>query len=175
MKTRIDMRVFMPRFFIPRWFMCTVAGALFIAASLHAQPARAQVVETVTPSVTRHLAQAAADAARTIATGAWVKSSYRIAGRWAIVMRDGARYIEFDDDFKTRRGPDLKVYLSTRAVEELTDATVAANSLEVAALQSHRGAQVYEIPAGLDLNDYRAVLIHCKRFAHLWGGGNFGP
>jgi len=85
------------------------------------------------------------------------------------------RTIEFDDDFKTRRGPDLKVYLSKLTVEELTDSTVAANSVEIAALQSHRGAQIYEIPAALDLDDYRSVLIHCKRFAHLWGGGNFGP
>jgi len=176
MNTRIGMRDSRPRGFMPRWFMRgTVCVALF-SALFDASPARAQTstVEVITPSVTRHLAQASTDAVQTIAAGAWVKSSYRIAGRWAIVARDGARYIEFDDDFKTRRGPDLKVYLSTRAVEELTDSTVAANSTEVAALKSHRGAQVYEIPAALDLNDYRSVLIHCKRFAHLWGGGNFG-
>jgi len=180
MNTRINMRMprdFRHRVFMPRGFMRTLTGVLFIATVSLASPARTQTstVEVVLPALTGHLAQAAADAVQTIAAGAWVKSSYRIAGRWSIVARDGVRTIEFDDDFKTRRGPDLKVYLSKLTVEELTDSTVAANSVEIAALQSHRGAQVYEIPAALDLDDYRSVLIHCKRFAHLWGGGNFAP
>lgn len=164
------------RNFRRRFFMRGVLGiALLTAAPTMAQVAETQVVDTVLPVVTRSIAQSTVDAVQTIAAGAWVKSSYAIAGRWSIVARDGKRYIEFDDDFKTRRGPDLKVYLSTRAVEELTDATVAANAVEIAELKRHRGAQVYEIPAALDLADYRAVLIHCKRFSHLWGGGNFAP
>lgn len=166
MNRRMNQRVFRPRFLM--------RGALGVAL-FTAAPVMAQVVDTVLPVVTRSLAQSTSDAVATIAGGAWVKSSYAIAGRWSIVARGDKRTIEFDDDFKTRRGPDLKVYLSTRRVEELTDATVAANSTEIAALKRHRGAQVYEIPAALDLNDYRSVLIHCKRFAHLWGGGNFAP
>lgn len=153
-----------------------MCGALFNASPSHAQtPTVEPAVETITPAVTRSVAQTTADAVQRIAGGVWVKTSYAIAGRWAIVMRGGKSYIEFDDDFKTRRGPDLKVYLSTRAVEQLSDRTVAANAVEIAALKRPRGAQQYEIPARLDLNDYRAVLIHCKRFSHLWGGGNFAP
>lgn len=155
-----------------RFFMRGVLGGALLAAA-PAQVAETQVVDTVLPAVTRSIAQSTSDAVQTIAGGVWVKSSYAIAGRWSIVARGGKRYIEFDADFKTRRGPDLKVYLATRAVEDLTDSTVAANALEIAALKSRRGAQVYEIPAALDLTDYRAVLIHCKRFSHLWGGGNF--
>lgn len=170
------------RNFRPRFLMRGAAGvALLLSAALAAMfaatfaAAQTPAVETIAPAVTRSLAQSASEAVATIAGGVWVKTSYSIAGRWSIVARGDKRTIEFDDDFKTRRGPDLKVYLSTRAVEALTDGTVAANSTEIAALKSNRGAQVYEIPARLDLNDYRSVLIHCKRFSHLWGGGNFTP
>lgn len=169
MNWRINRRNFRPRFLMRG----VLGGALLTVAP--AQVAETQVVDTVLPAVTRNIAQSVSDAVETIAAGAWVKSSYAIAGRWSIVARGDKRTIEFDDDFKTRRGPDLKVYLSTQRVEALSDGTVAANSTEIAALKHHRGAQVYEIPARLDLAEYRSVLIHCKRFSHLWGGGNFAP
>lgn len=113
--------------------------------------------------------------AETLAGGTWINKSYDIHGSWKIVARDDARYIVFDEDFKTRRGPDLKVYLSTRSVAEVSDKTVAASSIEIAPLQSRKGAQEYEIPEDLDLADYRSLLIHCKKYSHLWGGGDLDP
>ncbi len=113
--------------------------------------------------------------AETLAGGTWINKSYDIHGSWKIVARDDARYIVFDEDFKTRRGPDLKVYLSTRTVAEVSDRTVAASSIEIAPLQSRKGAQEYEIPEDLDLADYRSLLIHCKKYSHLWGGGDLDP
>ena len=113
--------------------------------------------------------------AETLAGGTWINKSYDIHGSWKIVARDDARYIVFDEDFKTRRGPDLKVYLSTRTVAEVSDRTVAASSIEIAPLQSRKGAQEYEIPEDLDLADYRSLLIHCKSYSHLWGGADLAP
>lgn len=130
------------------------------------------VIETITPAVSRDLAQGAMEM---LAGGTWVNKSYDIHGRWTIVARDGKRYIEFDRDFKTRRGPDLKVYLSSRPLEALTDRTVAPSSVEIAPLKAPRGAQEYEIPAHINLGEYRSLVIHCKRFSHLWGGAEISP
>lgn len=134
--------------------------ALLIIPPAHSQSA----TEAVIPALTH-------EAANTLAGGRWFKKDYDIHGKWAIVAHDGKRYLVFDDDFQTRRGPDLKVYLSTRPLTALSDRTVAPNSREIAPLKSFRGAQEYELPPDLVLADYRSVLIHCKRYSHLWGGG----
>ena len=130
------------------------------------------VIRAVTPAVTREVGQVVT---RTLASGGWVNKGYDIDGRWEIVARDDKRYIVFDDDFQTRSGPDLKVYLSSRPLAALSDRTVAPNSVEISPLKAARGAQEYEIPADLDLAEYRTVLIHCKKFSHLWGGGAIAP
>ncbi len=114
-------------------------------------------------------------AAETLASGAWTNKGYDIDGQWKIVARDGGRYIVFDDDFKTRSGPDLKVFLSSRPLASITGGTVVPSSVEIGPLKSHRGAQEYEIPARVDLDAYRSLVIHCKAYTHLWGGGEIAP
>lgn len=121
------------------------------------------------------IAPLAASAAETLAGGEWTNKGYDIHGEWKIVAREDGRWLVFDDDFRTRSGPDLKVYLSSHTLATVTGKTVAAKSVEIAALQSPRGAQEYQLPAKLNLHDYRSVLIHCKSFAHLWGGGELFP
>lgn len=116
-----------------------------------------------------------AAATEILASGQWTNKGYDIHGEWKIVARDGGRYIVFDDDFKTRSGPDLKVYLSSRSLAVVTGETAASGSVEIAALQSPHGAQEYEIPVHLNLDDYRSLLIHCKAYSHLWGGGQIAP
>ncbi|MGR3984315.1 MAG: DM13 domain-containing protein [Gammaproteobacteria bacterium] len=115
---------------------------------------------------------APARAAEILASGAWNGVNFDIRGNWEIISQDGARYIRFDKNFKTRKGPDLKVYLSPDPVALVKERSVASRSLEVAALAAHRGAQQFEIPAHADLADYRSLLIHCKAYAHLWGGAD---
>ena len=111
----------------------------------------------------------------TLASGDWTNKGYDIHGNWKIVAQNGKRYIVFDENFKTRRGPDLKVYLSSRPLASVTDRTVEPNSVEIAPLKSARGAQEYEIPPDLELGDYRSLLIHCKAYSHLWGGAKIVP
>ena len=63
--------------------------------------------------------------AETLASGEWTNKSYDIHGTWKIVAQNGKRHIVFDEDFKTRSGPDLKVYLSSRSLAAVTDGTVS--------------------------------------------------
>lgn len=107
-----------------------------------------------------------------LAHGAWVEKSYPIAGTWSLVMRDAQRVLVFDADFATRRGPDLKVYLSRKPIASLRDGNVESTSVKIAALQSNAGAQEYLLPDMLVLDEFTAIVIHCEAYAHLWGGAD---
>ena len=38
------------------------------------------------------------------------------------------------------------------------------NTFYVGRLQSFQGEQSYELPEGLDINQYKAVIIYCKKY-----------
>ena len=107
-----------------------------------------------------------------LASGTWHGSSYAIDGGWQLIERGGETFIVFDDQFHTRRGPDLKVYLSRKRIELLRDNSVEPNSVKIAPLRSRSGRQEYWIPSDLDIKDFASVVIHCEAYSHLWGGAN---
>lgn len=100
----------------------------------------------------------------------FIKKHYSIAGKGRIVKTDSGIEIVFSDDFDTRSGPDLKVYLSKLPLSELEDSTVDSNSLKIGVLKSKSGAQSYRLPDGVSVEDYKSVVIHCEAFSKLWGG-----
>lgn len=103
-----------------------------------------------------------------VQSGVWRKSQYASSGRWAIVERDGARFVTLSADFSTQKAPDLKIFLSPRPASELTSRNVTQGALFVSELSSNKGAQSYSLPADLDLAAYRSIAIHCERFSKLW-------
>ncbi len=64
-------------------------------------------------------------------------------------------------DFRSSNGPDLRVYLS----KEMQP----VNYIDLGALKSTGGNQVYTIPGNPDFNQYKYALIHCRQFNHLFG------
>ena len=98
------------------------------------------------------------------------KKRYSIDGTAKIVRTENETRIVFDDAFKTRGGPDLKVYLSKKPLSEIQNENVSDNSVKISVLRSKKGAQSYIIPENIDLSDYKSVLIHCEAFEVLWGG-----
>ncbi len=106
-----------------------------------------------------------------IATGGFTNQEYKITGTWRIYEEDGKTFIALSDDFRTRRGPDLKIFLSPLAADDVTGRNATDGSVLVTKLKKSRGAQTFEIPAGTDLSAYQSVVIHCERFSKLWGAG----
>ena len=102
----------------------------------------------------------------------FTKKRYSIKGSWSISQKNGQQVIEFGDDFRTKSGPDLKVYLSKSTIENLDGNQVDATSDKISVLRSNRGSQSYVIPRDINLSDYRSVIIHCEAFSVLWGGFN---
>ncbi len=118
-------------------------------------------------------------AAETVETvlhkGVWTKKSFKSSGDWSIVQTaDGAIYVKLSDDFKTRRAPDLKIFLSPHAADDATGGNATDGALLVAELSSNRGGQAYEIPAGADLARFQSILIHCEAFSKLWSAADLG-
>ena len=104
------------------------------------------------------------------AASTFVKKRYNIKGTWEVSEQDEQTLIKFNDDFKTKGGPDLKLYLSSKTLSELESGDVEGTSVKLSVLKSNRGAQSYIIPEDINLSDYESVLIHCEAFSVLWGG-----
>ena len=104
--------------------------------------------------------------------GGWVNKQYNIKGGWEILEKNGKSIIKFTDNFQTKGGPDLKIFLSKRDITSATGKNATSNSILLSALKSNSGAQEYVVPSNIDLNDYQSVLIHCESFSVLWGGAN---
>ena len=99
------------------------------------------------------------------------KKKYNIKGSWSLVQRDGKTFVKFSDDFKTKNGPDLKIFLSPKSAEAVNGKNAVEGSINLGELKSKKGAQEYEVPAGTDLSQFSTVLIHCEAYSILWGGG----
>ena len=103
-------------------------------------------------------------------TGTFVKKRYSVKGEWELVTVAGKQTIRFSEDFKTKNGPDLKVYLSPQSLSEVTRKTATDRSVKIGVLKSSTGEQSYIIPEGVSLADYKSVLVHCEAYSVLWGG-----
>ena len=106
-------------------------------------------------------------------SGAWTKKQYKIKGDWELDVSGDQTIIRFHNNFKTKKGPDLKVFLSKKSIKDVTGRNATQDAVLVAVLKSNKGAQEYVLPANIDINDYDSLLIHCEAFSVLWGGANF--
>lgn len=100
----------------------------------------------------------------------FVKKRYSIHGSAKVEAMDGQKHLIFSEDFKTKNGPDLKVYLSKRSLDSLSAQDVDNSAIRLSVLKSHKGAQSYIIPENIDLDEYESVVIQCEAYSVLWGG-----
>ena len=104
--------------------------------------------------------------------GTWVDKQYSIKGGWSIEKKGDEHVIKFSEDFLTKSGPDLKVFLSPQTIEEVTGRTATTDSVLISVLQQVSGTQEYVIPASIDVSQFKSLLIHCEAYSVLWGGSN---
>ena len=77
---------------------------------------------------------------------------------------EGARVLRFED-FETSNGPDLLVYLSSKAPSGPDDwHGYDADFVDLGPLKGNVGNQNYEIPTGVDLDKYSTAVVWCRRF-----------
>jgi len=101
----------------------------------------------------------------------FIKKKYKIKGQWKVVQEKGQTIIRFSGDFKTKKGPDLKIFLSPQSVGDVTGKTALDGAVTLGVLKSNKGTQDYVVPKGVSLANFSSVLIHCEAYSVLWGGG----
>ncbi len=95
-----------------------------------------------------------------------VDSFHQVDGNALIISGEKTDYLRFEN-FKSTNGPDLKVYLSKDL--EATD------FVDLGELKGNIGDQNYELSTGINLNEYKYVLIWCKQFSVLFGYAELSP
>ena len=79
-------------------------------------------------------------------------------------------FIVLQDDFETVPGPALYVVLHK---SDNPQSYTPDNSVMIGVLKDAKGKQIYEIPAGVDLTQFNAVIIWCKEFDVTFGSALF--
>lgn len=77
-------------------------------------------------------------------------------------ISDGTGLLRFEN-FEVTNGPDLHVFLTTVADPRSED-WHNGQELDLGALKGNIGDQNYEIPAEVDLSQYKSVIIYCVPF-----------
>ena len=85
--------------------------------------------------------------------------SQPVEGTARIIEEGGSLYLRYED-FKTINGPDLFVYLSTDEK--------ASEFINLGELKATEGNLNYEIPEGVNPEDYPYALVWCKAFGVLF-------
>ena len=85
------------------------------------------------------------------------------SGTARIVESGGTTFVRYEN-FKTINGPDLYVYLATDLG--------ATEFVDLGRLRATEGNVNYEVPAGVDVADYRYVLVWCKAFSILFNSAD---
>jgi hypothetical protein len=95
-------------------------------------------------------------------SGLFVNGPYgSVSGAVHVVKNTNGTLQLVMENLRSSNGPDLQVYLS-KEVQPV-------NFINLGALKSVNGNQVYNITGTPDFADYKFALIHCKAFNHLFG------
>jgi hypothetical protein len=101
--------------------------------------------------------------------GKFHSNAHDTKGNAAVIDLGGGRRVLRLTDFATSNGPDVRIYL-VAAPDVQDDATVKrAGFVELGVMKGNIGDQNYEIPASIDLANYRTVTVWCRRFSVNFG------
>jgi hypothetical protein len=112
---------------------------------------------------------------QTLATGTFHAVLHPTDGTATIYrLGDGSRVLRFTN-FKTSNGPDVHVYI-VAADDAKDNATVErAGFIDLGTIKGNIGDQNYALGHDVDLTNYRAVSVWCKRFSVNFGTAPLTP
>jgi hypothetical protein len=120
----------------------------------------------------------AAPATVLLRQGKFLTHEHETSGTARIVRRaDGSHRLEFVG-LVTSNGPDLRVWLTDQPVRAGRAGWHVFDDgewVELGRLKGNRGDQAYDIPNGVDLDQFSSVSIWCKRFAVSFGAADLRP
>ncbi|MBM4427644.1 MAG: DM13 domain-containing protein [Chloroflexi bacterium] len=109
--------------------------------------------------------QPATEPDKILSRGSFYNLRYKGGGEAVVYqLADGSRILRLQD-FSVDNGPDLFVYLVPVDPVPSTSGTEIAGFYNLGVLKGNIGDQNYEIPADLDLSQFKSVVICCRAFA----------
>ena len=110
----------------------------------------------------------AADATE-LASGTFVSQEHETSGTATIIeLPDGSRTLRLED-FSTSNGPDLHVWMSEKEAGGNWFKYGGGRKAQLGELKANQGSHNYAIPADVELDGLRSVVIWCKRFHVAFG------
>ena len=104
-----------------------------------------------------------------LARGTFVSQEHETSGTATVVeLADGSRALRLEG-FKTSNGPDLHVWLSEKKAGGNWFKYGGGRKAQLGELKANRGSHNYSIPADVELDGLRSVVIWCKRFHVAFG------
>ena len=94
-------------------------------------------------------------------SGSFATGPYGTVTGMAEVYKKASMYEVKLANFNSSNGPALHVYISKEAMP--------INFIDLGALKSTIGNQVYSVPGMPDFRDYKYISIHCIDYNHLFG------
>jgi len=110
----------------------------------------------------------AKDGAMMTLSGSFRGIDHETSGRATLSKADDGHYYVRFEDFSTENGPDLLVYLSS-AQSTASGTEFAQNFVDLGPLKGNIGNQNYQVPDGTDLEQFKSVVIWCRRFNVAFG------
>ncbi len=109
-----------------------------------------------------------ADAKKVVATGKFIHANPSDPihyGSGSVTVYDDV--VHLSSDFEVGPGPKFHVYLVP--LESVTPSTEVTKTMyvDLGRLRAFKGSQNYAIPSGLDLKQYKSVIIWCEHFSVL--------
>jgi hypothetical protein len=107
-----------------------------------------------------------------LATGTIISHEHSSSGSAQLIQLAGGSVQLVLVELATSDGPDLHVWLTDQPVIEGTEGWHVFDDgryVELGPLKANNGNQVYDVPAGTDVNGLTSVTIWCKRFAVSFG------
>lgn len=99
-------------------------------------------------------------------SGKFVRADHPTQGTASIVTKNGKQYLQLDRSFKTDNAPDLLVLLHQQSSPKDYRGD---NYVNLGRLQKITGAQLYEIPADVDIKRFKSAVIWCRIFNSTFG------
>ncbi|MEV6608744.1 DM13 domain-containing protein [Kutzneria sp. NPDC051319] len=111
--------------------------------------------------------------------GAVQKGTFRTlahptSGQAEIVKGADGSYTVQLRDFSTSDGPAVHVWLTDKAQDAGDAAFGGDGHLDLGNLKATNGNEVYAVPAGTDIAQYKSVLVWCERFSVGFGVAGLG-
>ncbi len=118
--------------------------------------------------VNRSVNEAAPSAATSevLGTGMFASYAHETKGIAQILMVGNKKVLRLSS-FATSNGPDVRVLLVKGKDSQSFDAPTA---IDLGTIKGNIGDQNYDLPAYVNLDEYQAVSIWCKRFNVTFGG-----